>query len=255
MTLQIEQFPCRSDNFGVLIHDTASGKTASIDAPEEAAILAALQRTGWRLTHIFNTHHHIDHVEANEALKHRFDVEIIGPAGEADRIPGIDHPMRGGETMAFGNQTVTVIDTPGHTAGEISYYLEQASVAFTADCLFSLGCGRLFEGTAETMWESMKRLLALPDETVIYCGHEYTAANARFALSVDPGNKALQARAEEVSRLRADGKPTLPVTLALEKLTNPFLRPHDPEIRLHLDMLDASDAEVFGKLRALKDSF
>jgi hydroxyacylglutathione hydrolase len=253
--IDIEQFICRTDNFGVLIHDAASGLTAAIDAPEEAPILAALDRRGWRLTHLFITHHHGDHVAALAALKARSGCTVIGPAAEAQRIPGMDVHVKGGFRFLFGNHAVDVIDTPGHTLGQIAYHVPAAQAVFTADCLFSLGCGRLLEGSPDMMWASLRRLMALPPATQIHCGHEYTQANARFALSVDPDNAALRQRAGEVERLRAQGQVTLPVSLALELETNPFLRPHDPAIRRTLGMQGASDLDVFAELRARKDRF
>ncbi len=255
MTIEIEQFFCRSDNFGILLRDPASGVAALIDAPEEAPILAAIERTGWRPSLLFVTHHHADHVEANLALKARFGLRIIGPAAEADRIPGIDETVAGGDAVALGSQTVRVIETPGHTAGHVSYHLPQAAVAFTGDTLFSLGCGRLFEAGPEVMFASLARLAALPDETKIHCGHEYTLSNARFALSVDAGNAALRARMKEIEALRAAGRATLPTTIGAEKATNPFLRAGDPAIRKALGMEAASDAAVFAELRRRKDSF
>lgn len=255
MALQIEQFMCRSDNFGVLIHDPESGATASIDAPEEGPVLETLKRKGWTLTHIFVTHHHHDHVEANEALKRAFGAEITGPAFEADRIPGIERQVSGGDSFSFGSDIVEVIDTPGHTAGHVCYYLPRSGVVFTADTLFALGCGRLFERGPEVMLSSLKKLAALPPQTVVYCGHEYTQANARFAVTVDPDNKALADRAREIDALRAEGRPTLPTTIGRELETNPFLRWSDPAIRAHLGMQSASDAEVLAEIRKRKDNF
>ena len=255
MTVGIEQFTCRSDNFGVLLRDEATGTVALVDAPEEAPILAAIERTGWRPSLILVTHHHGDHVEANLALKERFGLRIVGPKAEADRIPGIDETVAEGDTVALGGQAVRVIETPGHTAGHVSYHLPQAGVAFTGDTLFALGCGRLFEAGPQVMFSSLAKLAALPDETSIYCGHEYTASNARFALSVDPDNARLRERASTIEALRAKGEPTLPTTIGEEKATNPFLRAADPAIRRHLGMEGASDAEVFAELRRRKDSF
>lgn len=255
MALQVEQFMCRSDNFGVLVHDPETGETAIIDAPEEAPILSAIERTGWTPTVILTTHHHPDHVEANLPLKERFGLSIIGPEAEADRIPGIDRKVKEGDTVRFAGRTIEVIETPGHTAGHISYHFRQDRLAFTADTLFALGCGRLFECKPPVMLASMKKLAALPAETVIYCGHEYTQSNARFALSVDPTNSALKERAKKIDALRAEGKPTLPTTIGEEMATNPFLRWHDPVIRKNLGMEGATDAEVFAELRKRKDVF
>ena len=255
MALQIDQFMCRSDNFGVLLHDPQSGQTALIDAPEEAAILAAVKRTGWTPTMILTTHHHADHVEANLPLKQKFKLQIFGPKAEAAKIPGIDKTLEEGSHLEFAGQTVHVIETPGHTAGHICYYLPDSSVAFVADTLFALGCGRLLERPAPVMFESLKKLAALPADTAIYCGHEYTLANARFALTIDPTNSALRERAAKVEKLRADGKPTLPTTIGEELATNPFLRWHDPAIRRNLGMENAPDVEVFAEIRKRKDNF
>jgi hydroxyacylglutathione hydrolase len=255
LAIEIEMFTAREDNFGVLVHDTAANFTMSIDAPEEAAIMAALTRKSWKLDTILTTHKHPDHVEANLALKAAFNCKIIGPEGDKDLIPGIDQTVKGGGSLKLGTMDIQVIDTPGHTNACISFYVPAAKAVFTADSLFSLGCGRIFDGSPEMMWASMQRLMALPPSTKIYCGHEYTASNARFALSVDADNADLQARAGQVKLLREQGKPTLPVTLAQELATNPFLRPHDPAIRAHLGMENASDAEVFTELRSRKNNF
>jgi hydroxyacylglutathione hydrolase len=255
MSIIIDQFMCRSDNFCVLMHDEASGQTAIIDAPEESAILAAIARTGWTPNVILTTHHHSDHVEANLALKQRFKLRIVGPQAEAAKIPGIDETVEEGSRFDFGGRMVHVIETPGHTAGHVSYHLPEDGLAFTGDTLFALGCGRLFERPAAVMFESLKKLAALPRETKVYCGHEYTLSNARFALSVDPTNSALKERAARIEALRADGKPTLPTTIGEELATNPFLRSHDPAIRRNLGMEKASDVEVFAEIRKRKDNF
>lgn len=254
-TIEIRQFTCRSDNFGVLVHDPEANVTLSIDAPEEAPILAALDAEGWELTHILTTHHHDDHVAANLALKARFSAEIVGPAGERARIPGLDRAVSGGEAFAIGGIDVEVIDTPGHTAGEVSYFLPGAKALFAADALFSLGCGRLFEGDAATMWASLQRLRALPDDTMLYCGHEYTATNARFAVDVDPGNLLLQERVKEVEHLRVERRATLPVALGREKRTNPFLRADDPELASALGMAGADPVAVFAALREKRNGY
>jgi hydroxyacylglutathione hydrolase len=253
--IEVEQFICRADNFGVLLHDGASELTVAIDAPDAMAIGAALGRRGWRLTHLLITHHHGDHTAGLAELKAATGCTVIGPAGEAHKIAGLDVHVKGGNRFLFGNHAVDVIDTPGHTAGQIAYHIPDANRLFAADCLFSLGCGRLLEGSAADMWASLQRLMALPGGTLLHCGHEYTLANARFALSVDPGNTALQTRADEAGRLRAEGLMTLPVTMAAEKATNPFLRPHDGAIRALLGMEGASDLEVFTELRRRKDRF
>ncbi len=255
MPVQIDQFMCRSDNFGVLVHDEASGETAIIDAPEEGPIVAAVERTGWRPTHLLTTHHHFDHVEANAALKARYGLKIIGPTAEADKIPGIDETVSDGDTIRVCGEDVRIIETPGHTAGHVVYHFTESGVLFAGDTLFALGCGRLFERPAADMFNALSILRSLPDDTAIYCGHEYTKANADFALSVDPGNKALVARAAEIADLRSRDEPTLPTTLALEKATSPFLRWDDPAIRSNLGMQQASDADVFAEIRKRKDNF
>lgn len=255
MAIEIEQFMCRQDNFGVLMRDPGSGEVALIDAPEEAPILAAIGRTGWVPSRLFVTHHHGDHVAANLALKERFGLRIVGPEAEKDRIPAIDETVEDGSRIPFGGETIEVIATPGHTAGHVSYHLPGTKVAFTADTLFALGCGRLFECPPPVMFESLKKLAALPAATSVYCGHEYTLANARFALAVDPDNAALQARAKEIEALRAQDRATLPTTIGAELETNPFLRWGDAAIRKHLGMENASDVEVFTEIRRRKDDF
>ncbi|WP_099865703.1 hydroxyacylglutathione hydrolase [Pararhizobium haloflavum] len=253
--LQIELFMCRTDNFGVLMHDPETGETASIDAPEEEPIRIALNDKGWPLTHILTTHRHGDHIEGNVNLKQRFGATIIGPQSEADRIPGIDRTVKDGDRFTFAGRPVDVIATPGHTMGHVCYHLPQDKLLFSADTLFALGCGRVFEGTADDMWTSLQRLIALPDDTTVYFGHEYTLANARFAVTVDPDNQQLADRLAEIETLRADGRPTAPTTLGIEKATNPFLRPGDAGIRKTLGMQDASDVDVFAEIRGRKDRF
>ncbi|WP_062016626.1 hydroxyacylglutathione hydrolase [Aureimonas sp. AU4] len=255
MTIQIRQFPCRRDNFGVIVHDDAGGPCVSIDAPEEGPIVAVLQREGWHLTHILTTHHHNDHTQANAALKARFGLEIIGPVRERERIPGLDRAVSGGDRIDLSGLEVEVIDTPGHTAGGISYYMPDEKLLFANDALFSLGCGRLFEGDAATMWASLQRLRSLPDDTMLYCGHEYTATNARFAIDVDPGNLLLQERVKEVEALRIEGKATVPVSLGREKRTNPFLRADDPGLAEAIGMAGADPVAVFAALRERRNGY
>lgn len=253
--LEIEVFQCRSDNYGVLVHDPETGLTASIDAPEEQPILDALSRRGWTLNHILTTHHHTDHVEANLGLKARFQLEIIGPINEAVAIPGLDRSVEDGDEFEFGGHTVCVIETPGHTAGHVCYYFPDDKVLFAADTLFALGCGRLFERPAADMWHSLQKLSALPDETAVYFGHEYTLSNARFALTIDPDNARLQERVREIEATRAASRFTIPTTIGLEKETNPFLRATDPAVRRNLLMESRSNEEVFAEIRKRKDSF
>jgi hydroxyacylglutathione hydrolase len=251
--LEIEQFACLSDNYGVLIHDAEVGVTASIDSPDPKAILARLDAKGWKLTHILVTHHHNDHTGGNLVLKEATGCTIIGPKAEAERIPGIDVEVTDGNVVTFGSYDIKVIDTPGHTIGHIAYWIPEAKVVFVGDTLFAMGAGRIFEGSAEMMWKSLQKLMRLPPDTEIYCGHEYTQSNARFALSLEGDNLALVNRAKEVDQLRKDNKPTLPTRLDRELETNPFLRPHVTAIRAKLGMLYAPDWHVFAAIRERKN--
>ena len=255
MALQVYQFPCRSDNYGFLAHDPTVNVTASIDTPEEAPINTALEEKGWRLTHILNTHHHGDHTGANIALKERWGCTIVGAANDAERIPGIDVRMADGDKYQFGSLIADVFEVPGHTTGHIAYYFSSEDIAFVGDTLFALGCGRLFEGTPEMMWNSLQKLMALPDETIVYCAHEYTQSNAQFALSVEPGNAALVARSQEIDALRAEGKPTVPTTIGLERATNPFLRPMSENLQETVGLSGADLVSVFTETRLRKDNF
>ncbi len=253
--LQIHQFPCRSDNFGVLVHDPETGATLAIDAPEEAAVMAALQETGWQLTDIFITHHHVDHVEGVAALKRAFRPRIVGPSAEADKIADLDVLVAEGDSLSFAGKLVEIIDTPGHTLGHIAYVIRSEPVAFVGDTLFAMGCGRIIEGTPEQMWTSLVKLANLPPETKIYCGHEYTLANGQFAMSVDQDNAHLLQRMAHVRDLRAAGEATLPTTIAEELATNPFLRATAAEVKAALGMVGGSDLAVFTKLRQMKNEF
>jgi len=253
--LDMEVFICREDNYGVLVHDHRSGATASVDAPDAEAIEKQLRQKGWQLTHILTTHHHGDHVEGNLELKREFGCTIIGPAAEADRIPGIGKLVKGGDVFTFGGRDVNVIATPGHTKGHIVYHIPSDYSLFAGDTLFALGCGRVIEGTMEEMWASLAALRQLSAHTYVYCGHEYTEANARFALTVESGNRALQQRADLVFRQRARKEKTVPSILGDEIKTNPFLRWDSPDIRKNLGMTAASDAEVFAEIRKRKNNF
>ena len=255
LRLQVFQFPAREDNYAVLLVDRAHDIVAAVDAPEVEPILDVLEDKSLTLTHILTTHHHHDHVEGNAALKERFGCQIIGPAKEETKIPGIDRSVDHGDTFELGPHRVAVIGTPGHTLGQIAYHFPDQAIVFAADALFAMGCGRIFEGTPDMMHEALTRLAALPEETKVYAGHEYTLGNARFALSVDKTNAALLDRAREVELMRDEGRPTLPTSIRAEKATNPFLRTGDPAIRAELGMADASDVEVFVELRARKDRF
>ena len=250
---EIHQFICIKDNYGVLLRDPVSGVVAAIDAPNSEEVAAALDARGWKLDHILTTHRHADHTDGNLALKKASGCSIIGPRGEADKVPGIDTAVGQGDTFKVGSLEVRVLDTPGHTKGHITFWLPDAEVAFAGDTLFAMGCGRVMEGTMELMWQSLGKIAALPPATRIYCGHEYTLANARFALTIEPENDKLQVRAKAVEAARARGEMTLPTRLDLELETNPFLRPHSPAIRKRLGLEKAPDWEVFGEVRERKN--
>ena len=251
--LTLVTVPCLQDNYAFLVHDEATGATALVDAPEAAPVRAALEARGWRLTDILITHHHDDHIQAVEAL--RGGARVIGHGADRHRLPPLDLAVMPGDPLEVCGEPVEVIDTPGHTIGHVSFHFPRSALAFTADTLMALGCGRLFEGTAGQMWDSLLRLRALPPDTTICSGHEYTASNARFALSVDGSNPALRARAEAVREAREQGRPTVPSSLAEEIATNPFLRADHLALKSAMGMPDASDPEVFGAIRSAKDSF
>jgi len=251
MPLTVHQFPCLSDNYGFLARDEATGLTACIDTPDAGAILRELKTLGWKLDMILNTHWHPDHAGGNAEIVAATGATIVGPA-EVTRISALDRQVRGGDAVMLGETRFEVIETGGHTLGHIAYFDAADRIAFVGDTLFALGCGRLFEGTAEQMWTSLQRLAALPDDTTVYCAHEYTASNARFALSVDD-DPALKARAERVFALRKRGEPTVPTTIALEKATNPFLRA--PKLAERVGAAGQPDYEAFGAVRAAKDVF
>ncbi|MBO6766301.1 hydroxyacylglutathione hydrolase [Maricaulis sp.] len=253
--LLIRQFPCLSDNYGFLVHDPESGETATIDTPDADRILAEAEAVGWRITQIWNTHHHFDHAGGNAAVRAATGARIVAPRYDAHRIPDIDVPVSDGDTVALGRHEARVLFTPGHTLGHVCYHFADDRIAFVGDTLFALGCGRLFEGSPEQMWTSLSRLAAWPEETRIYCAHEYTQANAAFALSVDPDNRDLQAYAAAVEAERARGEATVPTTIGAELAANPFLRPADPAIRKRLGLETADDTAVFAEIRRRKDNF
>jgi hydroxyacylglutathione hydrolase len=255
MPAQTNLFLCLKDNFGVLLHDPQSGATAAIDAPDAAPIEAALKKTGWRLTDILVTHHHNDHTAGIGALKERYHCRVVAPRQEAKRIAHVDESVGDGDTVRVGSLEGHVIDTPGHTAGHISYFFPADHLAFVGDTLFSIGCGRVIEGDAEMMWNSLLKLRGLPDETQFYCGHEYTEANIRFAKTIEPNNKALAARADQVAKLRAAGKFTIPATIGEEKAANPFLRADDPELAKSLGLAGSPAWKVFAEIRERKNRF
>ncbi len=250
--LDIHQFPYGDDNYGVLLHCQNSGETAMVDAGDADAGEQALARTGWSLSQIWITHHHGDHTAGLAALKAAHNAHVIGPATGKKPVTGVDQQINDGGYFTFASREVRVLTTPGHTLDMTNFYLPSEKLVFTGDTLFAMGCGRLFEGDAPMMWASLKKLMALPDDTTIYCSHEYTVDNAAFALSVDPDNKTLIDRAQQVTGLRIAGKPTVPTNMSLEKATNPFLRAGDPGIRSILNMPADSDAAVFAEIRHRK---
>jgi hydroxyacylglutathione hydrolase len=255
MAAQFHQFPCLQDNFGVLMHDPETGATASIDAPEAEAVDKALSSKGWKLTHILVTHHHNDHTAGIAELKRKHGCHVVGPKAEAARIADLDETVSEGDTVKVGSLAARVLETPGHTSGHISYWLEHERTAFVGDTLFSIGCGRILEGTPDMMWNSLLKLRALPDDTQFFCGHEYTASNIAYARTVEPDNAALKTRADEVKRLRDAGKATLPSTIGKEKAANPFLRADVKEVAAGLGLARAPAAQVFAKIRTGKDTF
>ncbi len=251
--LQIELVPCLADNYAYLIHDADATLTAVVDPSEPEPVRQALARHGWTLTHILNTHHHFDHTGGNLPLKEQFGAKVVGPEKDRDRIPGIDVGVSEAAPWTFGARSVRVMEIPAHTRAHIAFVFDDA--VFTGDTMFAMGCGRLFEGTPAMMWASLSKLMTLPDATRVYCGHEYTLSNGRFALTLEPGNATLAQRVREVEALRGKGQPTIPSTIGLEKLTNPFLRPGSAEIRHSLGLIHASDVDVFAEMRKRKDNF
>ena len=253
MAAEIRLFTCLSDNFGYLIHDPATGATASIDAPEAGPIQTALEREGWKLTDILVTHHHHDHVGGIAELKQKYNCRVVAPHDKKAAIANVDLRVSNADVVRVGGLLARVLETPGHTLDHISYVFDSEKTVFAADTLFSIGCGRVFEGNYPMMWDSLLKLRALPDDFKLYCGHEYTASNVKFALTVDPDNPALKARAEEVARLRAANQPTVPTLMGEEKKANVFLRADEPSIAANLHMKGASAAEIFGELRERKN--
>jgi len=251
--LTIVSVPCLSDNFAYLMRDATSGNVALIDAPEAEPVQAALKALGWTLTHILLTHHHDDHINGVAALRGD-GIEVIGSAVDAHRLPDLTQIVTPGESFGWSDMEVQVIDTPGHTVGHIVYYMPQAGVLFSGDTLFAMGCGRLFEGTAQQMWGGLSALAALPEETLVFFGHEYTATNADFALTIDPTNPALHARVNEVIDTLEAGGRTTPTTIALELASNPFLRATSAEVAQQVGMPGADPAIVFAEVRRRKDS-
>jgi hydroxyacylglutathione hydrolase len=255
MPAQTYLFPCLSDNYGVLLHDPETGATASIDAPEAAPVEAALKKTGWRLTDILVTHHHGDHTAGIAELKRQHKCRVVAPRREAQRISDVDETVGEGDAVRVGSLQGKVIDTPGHTAGHISYFFPADKLAFVGDTLFSIGCGRVIEGDPQMMWQSLLKLRGLPDDTEFFCGHEYTEANVRFAKTIEPNNARLAARATEVSKLRAGGKPTIPATIGAEKAENPFLRADVADVAKTVGLAGSPAWKVFAEIRERKNKF
>lgn len=255
MPFDLITIPCLSDNYAYLLRDHSSGEVAAIDVPEAAPLAAELAARGWTLRQVWLTHHHFDHVEGLADLLAAHPATVVGAAADAHRLPALDVQVAEGDVVALGALEAQVLDVSGHTVGHIAFYVPGAQAVFTADSLMALGCGRLFEGTPAQMWTSLQKLMALPPETTVCSGHEYTASNAKFARTVDPSNPALISRISEIEAARAQGQPTVPSPLATELSTNPFLRPADAGIRATLGMQDASDTAVFTEIRKRKDNF
>ncbi len=255
MAVDVRLVPCLADNYAVILRDSSTGATAVVDAPEAEPIERALDAVKWPLTHILVTHHHGDHVQGIPALKRRYGAKVVGPRAEAKQIPMIDVEVGASDMVAVGNMRARVFETPGHTAGHVVYWFEAEKLLFAGDTLFALGCGRAIERPAATLWASLLPLRDLPGDTVVYCGHEYTLANARFAVTVDPRNAALKARLAAIEAMRAKGKPTLPTTIAEERATNPFLRADDPAIADAIAMKGVDPAAIFTELRQRKNNF
>ena len=253
--LQVVRVPCLEDNYGWVVHCEDTGHTAVIDTPEREPLLAACRSRGWKLTHVLNTHHHWDHVGNNLALKEETGCAIVGPEADRERIPGLDLGVEDGDTLYLGRHAARVFFTPGHTRGHIVYWFEEDKALFCGDTLFALGCGRLFEGTPAQLWSSLSRLRELPDDTRVYCAHEYTLSNAAFALTLESGNEALQQRAAAVRQARERGQPTVPFLLGEDKATNPFLRADVSAVQRAVGLEGGDPAEVFGEVRARKDVF
>lgn len=255
MPLEIITLPCRTDNYAYLLHDAKSGHTALVDAPEPTAIKSALSARGWGLDAILLTHHHDDHIDGVEELRRSYGASVYGAKADAHRLPPLDHALDDDTQFDLFGEEVKVLDVSGHTVGHIAFYLPDSQAVFTADSLMALGCGRLFEGSAEMMWHSLQRLMALPPETMVYSGHEYTQSNARFAVTVEPDNAALAQRVSEIDAKRKIGEATVPSLLRTELDTNPFLRAHLAELKAAIGMEDAENAEVFKEIRLRKDRF
>lgn len=255
MPLEIVTLPCRTDNYAFLLHNNETGETALVDAPEAAPLEAALKARGWGLDYILITHHHDDHIIAVAPLRDQYGSTVIGAAADAHRLPPLDQEVADGDVLKILGEDMHVLDVSGHTIGHIAFHFPASNAAFTADSLMALGCGRLFEGTPEQAWTSLCALASLPEATIVYSGHEYTQANAKFALTIEADNPALIKRVADIDEARAQGRPTVPSSLALERATNPFLRAAEPSVKAALDMTDQEPLAVFTEIRRRKDNF
>ena len=255
MALTLVTVPCLKDNYAYLLHDAQSGQTAVVDVPEAGPILLALAVRGWALTHILITHHHSDHIDGVAELRAATGAMVLGAAADAHRLPALDLALDASSSFSIGGEFARIIDVPGHTVGHIAFHFPTSALAFTADSLMAMGCGRLFEGTPDQMWDSLQKLAQLPPETLICSGHEYTASNMRFALALEPGHPDLMLRGDRINAARSQGMATVPSRLADELATNPFLRAHTAQMKTVLGTPNATSAEAFADLRARKDSF
>ncbi|MDU9002336.1 hydroxyacylglutathione hydrolase [Sedimentitalea todarodis] len=255
MPLEIFTIPCLNDNYAFVAHDAGSGETALVDVPEAAPILAVLKQRGWTLSHVLLTHHHPDHVQGLNEVLTMHPAKVVGAAADAHRLPPLDMAVAEGDTVQVGGEIGHVLDVSGHTVGHIAFHFPESRAVFTADSLMALGCGRLFEGTPAQMWNSLSKLAALPSDTVVYSGHEYTEANGSFAQTVDPDNPDLAARIKDIAEARARSEPTVPSLLSLELATNPFLRATDPRVQENVGMSGADPVDAFAEIRKRKDRF
>lgn len=255
MPLQIITIPCLSDNYAYLLRETDTGQVALVDVPEAAPVLGALKDMEWPLHQILITHHHADHIDGLDEVRAATGAKVYGAAADKHRLPALDFALSEGDSIKLGNETCDVIDVSGHTVGHIAFLFKGAEAVFSADSLMALGCGRVFEGDFAMMWNTLLKFKALPDETLVYSGHEYTLSNAKFALTIEPDNADLQARLEDIETKRTKSIPTVPASIGLEKSTNPFIRADLPEIKALMGMQEASDADVFGEIRTRKDNF
>jgi len=255
MTLSVITVPCLSDNYAYILRCNETGATAVVDVPDAAPIQAALTAKGWDLDYILITHHHFDHIDGVADLRGATNAQVIGAQADIHRLPPLDRAISDGDTFKLGNSTADIIDVSGHTIGHIAFWFRKDKSVFSADSLMALGCGRLFEGTQPMMWDTMQKFIAMPADTLVYSGHEYTASNAKFALTIEPNNPDLIARVDDIARTRERGEFTVPASIGLELATNPFMRANNPVVKAAIGMTDATDAASFGEIRSRKDNF